>query len=255
MLSSVTSQVALLGGYAFGGGLVAVIGARPALGVNAGSFLVSAVVLLGVRGGRNRAEGAVTAAESLRRGWAFLRGDPVLTSTFAFMAVVVAGAIVVEALAAAYATQVLHRGPGAAGLLAAAIPVGTIAVAALLRHDPQRADPLRPLGRIVAISATTAAVILALEPTLGGAIAGFVAVGAVFGAVLPANAVFGTRLRDDVRASAFGVVSAGVEGAQALGALAGGLAAEAAGVRAVGVGALVLVALFGLATWRSDRGT
>src|SRR3546814_4449015 len=59
--------ISLVVGYALGGGLVAVIGAEGAPAVNAGSFLVSAFLLLGLRGSKaaQRADQVNTVRTSL----------------------------------------------------------------------------------------------------------------------------------------------------------------------------------------------
>src|SRR3954470_7605892 len=46
-LGQATQSVALIGGWSIGGGLMVVVGAQGALAVNAGTFLLSAILLLG----------------------------------------------------------------------------------------------------------------------------------------------------------------------------------------------------------------
>src|SRR5436190_13692698 len=66
-LVSITFDSSVLIGYAIGGGLIAFVGARTALMINAGSFLISAVLLAGIAAARrNPVEGA---AVRVRDGW------------------------------------------------------------------------------------------------------------------------------------------------------------------------------------------
>ena len=82
-LGSTVERGASMLGAAFAGGLIAVIGPANALIVDAGSFLLSAVVLGWATRGMGaavREEGAVEPAyrQQLAEGWRFLRGDRVL---------------------------------------------------------------------------------------------------------------------------------------------------------------------------------
>jgi MFS family permease len=243
MLSSVSSQGALLGGYAVGGVVVAAVGTRAALAINAGTFLVSALVLSRVDGGTH-APSTATPRESLQGGWACIVGDAVVRRAFALLLVVDFVTIGAEVLAPAYADEVLHAGPRTAGLLAAAVPLGTIAMAALRRHDLTGRDPVRPIALGAALSAFPAAILFGFDVGSPVVVLAFAAVGGVFGSLLLANALFGARIPDEVRAASFGVLSAGVDGSQALGAVAAGLVAEVIGVRTTcGVGLALAGAL------------
>ena len=53
-LVSITFDMSVLFGYAVGGGMIALVGARTALMLNAISFLLSAMLLLGINAARNK---------------------------------------------------------------------------------------------------------------------------------------------------------------------------------------------------------
>jgi MFS family permease len=62
-LSAAGSQLAMLGGPALGGALVAILGPAPALGLDAATFAISALTLAGVRSAQRRPAPAAPAAE------------------------------------------------------------------------------------------------------------------------------------------------------------------------------------------------
>jgi MFS family permease len=240
MISGVTQQSALLVGYLAGGGLVAVVGARSALAVNAASFLVSGILIARLAGGRDDRVGSGRAHDSLKKGLRFVLDDDVVRRTTVLICAIATGGIVAETLAPAYAQDVLGRGAGAAGLLSAAVPLGTIAAGVWIRRTPiDRA--LTRMGAVAVAAATVAAVAYLLDPSVPWVIVPFVAVGVVFGAGLLGNVVLGRSIPDEMRSSAFGLLQAVVLAVQGLGALVGGLAAQFVGVRAACVGGCVFV--------------
>ena len=156
VLAGTTMQCAILTGYAFGGGLITIVGARGSLAVNSATFLFSAVCLSGLRVGRDAPGGERSAGESLSAGIKFVLSDDIVRQTTILICFVSMGAIVSEVLAPAYAREVLHRGAGTAGALAAAVPLGTV-VASIATHrvpgdvlcgDPHRAPRARVVDRI-----------------------------------------------------------------------------------------------------------
>jgi MFS family permease len=144
-LSNLTYQVVLVLGYLFGGGLVAVVGAKTALLVNAASFAASAILLMMLRSGRF-AHGATSVRASLKAAFRVIFGDPYLRRASAIATICSSCAIVGEALVVVYARENLPEiGNGAIGVLAAAVPAGTILASFLVRRrgeqrprEPQR---------------------------------------------------------------------------------------------------------------------
>lgn len=228
-VAKMTSQGALLGGYLAGGGLVATVGARGGLVVNAATFVISALAIAGLRAGR-RGRPAESAGAQLLAGARILRADHLLRSAALLIAIASVGAVAAEALVAVYVTEALDGAASRTGLLAAVIPAGTIASAALVRRRGAHEDLLRVAAWIVAAGATVAAVGFAVQPTLPMAVIPYLAVGLIFASIVPANAVVGQRLPDQHRASVFGLLQGSLMAGQALGAAGGGWLAQGAGV-------------------------
>jgi predicted MFS family arabinose efflux permease len=70
----------------------------------------------------------------------------------------------------------------------------------------------------------------------------------MFASVVPANVVYGRRLPNAVRGSAFGIINGVVMAANAIGALVGGAIAATAGTRTAVIGAASVACAIGLAT-------
>ncbi len=213
VLSGITAQVALLAGYGFGGGLVGLIGARLTLVVNASSFVLSALVLTRLHAGRERPRELRSTTESFRRGLGFVTHDRFVRRAASLACAISFGAIAVEVLAPTYARNELGRAAGAAGVLAAAVPLGTIAFAAAIKPPSGRDGATRLPGLWGAVLASSAVLVFVSEPGLPVATLGFFGVGAVFGVVLQLTAVVGLAVPDDVRAAAFGVLQAAMTAA------------------------------------------
>lgn len=268
-LVTTTYQSAQVLGFALGGPLVAAVGVSPALGLNAASFLVSALVLrLGVP--EQRAEvstaGAVTAGVG-RGAWAGAREalarvgqgarivghDPRLRSLVA-LACVSAFVVTVEGLAAPYAAE-LGAGTVAVGVLLAANPLGAAAgIVALTRLVAPRTR-VRLLGAL-AVGSCVPLVGSALGPPLGVVVALWVISGLCCAYQVPANAAFVAAVPDAHRGQAFGLAVTALRATQGLGVLVSGLIAQQSSPStAVALsGALGIVAALAAAiAWRRAR--
>ena len=244
-LGAVTVQLAQVAGFVAGGVLVAVLGPRQALLVDAVTFALSALLVrLGVR------RRAAAAAGAGRRHWADVRagarlvfGDPTLRvlTLFAWLAAFhvhsVPSGVVVP-----YAAE--HGGgPLAVGLLLAAAGLGSgVAMVGLsLLPGPRRLRLMAPL----AVLAAAPLVLCLLDPPLPVVGVLWLLAGLGTGYQLAANVAFVSAVPADRRAQAFGMVSAGLAAGQGLGVVAGGLLAEvvdpAVVVGAAGVAGLVAV--------------
>lgn len=257
-LRTTTFQLAQLIGFGVGGAVVAAIGPRTTLLVDAGTFAVSAVALrLGIR-----SRAAVAAA--------------VVRSTFGQVAVglrVVAAKgplrllvglaclagwwVVPEGLAVPYAAA---HGSGATtvGLLLAAAPAGTIVGAVVLtRWLPSRAR-VRSLGPLAVLSGLPLAACLADPPPV---IAGLLwaLTGAFSAYLVVVFPEFIARTSPDVRGQAVGLASTALLAAQGAGTLIGGLvvtvAAASTAVAVAGTAGSVCAVPLALAWWRTGPGT
>ena len=228
-LSNITFQAVVVLGYLFGGGLVVIVGARTALAINAGSFAVSAILLSFMTAGRI-ARRAASVGASIRAAMRIIFDDPFLRRAAILAAVGGAAGIVGEALVAVYVRENLPgTGDWAIGVLAAAVPAGTILASILVRRRGEHEDLLRTSALVIVLGAVGGILWFLIEPPNMWAIAAFFSIGIVFAMVIPAYAVVGTRMPEEMRATAFGLLQGMLLGGQALASIAGGGLAVAVG--------------------------
>jgi MFS family permease len=238
-VSNITYQAVLVLGYLFGGGLVAVLGPEPALAINGATFLASGVLISLIAGGR-MARPERTVGASLRAALRTITGDPFLRRAAVLATVCASSGIVAESLVAVYVRERLSSASDAAiGVLAAAVPAGTIVASALVRRRGDHAELLRTSALVVILGAVGGIVWFLISPPSYWAAAGFFSVGIIFALVIPAYAVVGTRLPQEERATAFGILQGLLLGGQALAAIAGGALATAFGAARASALALV----------------
>jgi MFS family permease len=228
-LSNITYQVVLVLGYMFGGALVAIVDPETALAINAGTFGLSALLLAFLAGGRvGKSDRTVSA--SLRSAASAILSDPFLRRAAALATVGASSAIVGESLVAVYVRENLPGSSDAAiGVLAAAVPVGTIVASVLVRRHGDHAELLRTSALVVLIGSAGGILWFLIEPPSLWAIVPFFSIGIAFAMIIPAYAVVGTRLPDEERATAFGLLQGLLLGGQALAAIAGGALAHVVG--------------------------
>jgi MFS family permease len=246
-LAGISVQSSLVLGNALGGVLLVLVGARGALAINAASFLVSALLILTLRGtaAAARSDGPGTVGGSLRAAAADIFGDRMIRRALSIIAVGGALGTVDEALVVPYADHV-GIPQGLVGLLAAAVPIGTLIGTAVIARSSDHHTLLRSAGLCTAVTAALAAPLYWLEVGSVGAFVAFVISGGMFAVSIPVNVVIGTRLRRGTRASAMGIVVGILMGSQALGAAVGGLVASAIGPPQAIAASLSLAACFGL---------
>jgi MFS family permease len=254
--SNVTQQAGQVLGFAGGGIVVAAVGPRQALLVDAVTFLAAATLIAASSPRRPAAIG-----EDLPRGAGWLTqlldgarliaGDPKLR-VLVSLAWLATCWVVAEGLAAPYARE-LGGGTTTIGLLLAAQPAGTavggVVVARLPR--PLRRRLMFPLAALAGL----AMLVCALDPGLPVVLAALATSGVGCSYQLVANFEFMQHVPNAARGQAFGLAVTGLTAGQGLGILAGGAAAgrwnPAYVVAAAGAVGLVLVGL--LATRRAAR--
>ena len=243
-VAQIASQATLVLGYLMGSVLVALITARGALIVNSASFLASAIVLSRLRIGRT----AVASQNRivLRAGARALWSDVMIRRAVILFALVSGFAIIPESQVAVYAIQHLGTGDAGPGILAAAVPIGTIAVSSVIPFHGSARMLLRLAGVIATAGAGIALIFFGLDAPMPLVLGGFVGVGVVFGTLIPTNTVAGTRLPNESRASAFGLAQGALLFSQGVGAGLGGVVAAVWGVRAACCGAMAGVLAVGL---------
>lgn len=244
-LASVTFDLSVLFGYAAGGALIASVGARPALLMNAASFVLSALLLSRMAVARRAPEGG--AEVRVRDGWRAMVDDPFIRRFVVSYTVVGACAVVGESLVALYALRVLHRTAGVSGLLAAAIPAGAIVATIAARSHGDHGAKMRRSAAIAFAGSVVGLATFFAAPGLPVILVGFAAIGALNASRVPANEVTAVRLDDRMRGPTFTVLNGFLLGSQAAAAAAGGVIARGIGVRQTIALSLVLSAV--VAAW------
>ena len=214
-------------GPALGGVLTAAFGATTALLIDAGTFLVLAVLCLGLRTRRvpavvDPADAVVESARTARRaGWAALWDDRVLRTVFAVTAVVTAAAVVDNVAAPFRFIDQLGTTATGYGVYLSLWGAGMGVGAQLAPRLPARAVRFVPavgqlglcLG-IVGIGAAPGLVVAYVCSALGGIGNGM--------ANVAQNALVTARVPDATRGRAFAAASGVFQGAFAVGSAAGG---------------------------------
>ena len=245
-LAGISVQSSLVIGYALGGALLSVVEPDVALAVNAGTFIVSALLLLELRHTPAAEPAAVQASvgRSLGDGFTAIFRDRLVRRALAIVAVTGALGTVGEALVVPYGVEV-GMPEGTLGLLAAAVPVGTlIGTAAIAAGVRDHHRLLRNAAWCGVVTSAAAAPLFWLEASGPYAFIAFAIAGGMFAVSIPTNTVIGTRLTRDSRASAMGIAVGVLMGCQALGAAVGGIAASRAGTPQAIAAALVVATAF-----------
>ena len=236
------NQASSLIGYGIGGLLVGYFGAGLTLNLNGLSFLVSAVLIIGVsREGRN--ESAERSSPGLAAGLRFLRTDPM--SGIAFLATVVAlvAAMSVESQAAVYGKMVAGFSDQSIGILSAMTPAATLVAVSLLRTSGDDEVLLRRGLVTAAIAAAGASALLISGAGHLLAFAAFALVGIIFSFATMTNVVVGRRLPDDNRVAIFSILQTGVFLGLSTGAILGGVVSEATSPELAAGAALAFAAI------------
>jgi predicted MFS family arabinose efflux permease len=244
-----TSQAMTLVGFAAGGLLAAVVGPAAALGLNGASFLVSVVLVAGIR--PTRSSDSTAARPYIRPAVRALTRDPLIRIAALVVTVGTILGIAVESLMVAYAAH-LGLGPAGTGLLASVPPLAAIATALLLPSNGEHVRLVRLVCRTVTVMTLVAFVIFALDSPLPLVLVGFIAAGSLDVMTVPAGAVIGQRLPRATRGTAFSFLEGALKLSHAVGALLAGVLASLTTVPsavallalpACAAGALGLVAL------------
>ena len=240
---------------AVGGGLtVGFIGVRPALVIDAATFVLSALFIgLGIRSrpAAARPEGGQSSPLTrMREGFGLLFGDQALRTLLLF-GWLVAFYTIPEGVAAPYATS-LGGGPIAASLVLASTVFSTMIVTPLFTRLVRPRQRLAWMGPLAVLTCATL-VLTALRPGLAASLVIF-SLSAAFGVYqIAANTAFVVRVPNERRAQAFGIANMGVIVGQGAAFVAAGAAAEwvsPAVVIAVGGGIGAIIGLVLTLRWR-----
>ena len=220
-----TSRVVIMAGSAAGGLIVALFGARLALGADAATFVASAVVIqFGVhaRPAPAGSEGPNPLGQ-LAEGARLVFGDPALR-TLMGLGWLAAFYEAPEGLAAPYAGS-LKGGAVAAGLLIATSQLGAAVTTPLFAKKVGPLTRLRWMGPMAALTCGILAVTI-LRPNLIVSMALFALSNSFAMYQIAANAAFVERIPNEKRGQAFGLASAGLIVGQGVAFAVAGAAAE-----------------------------
>jgi MFS family permease len=245
-LAGISVQSALVVGYALGGVLLTLVEPETALAINAASFIVSAILLLELRHTAAAEPARVPASigRSLGDGASSIFRDRMVRRAMGLVAITGALGTVGEALVVPYGVEV-GMPDGTIGLLAAAVPVGTLlGTAAIATGARDHHRLLRNAAWCGAVTSAAAAPLFWLEANGVFAFVAFAVAGGIFAVSIPTNTVIGMRLSRDTRASAMGIAVGLLMGGQALGAAVGGIVASVVGTPQAIAAALAAGAVF-----------
>jgi MFS family permease len=223
---TITTEAAQVLGFAIGGVLVAALGARLALSLDALTFLVAAlaVALAVTRRAPAHAEHESRGAQ-LRAATSLVFGSPMLRRLLA-LAWLNAMWVVPEGLAAPYAAD-LHAGAAGVGLLLASIPCGCVIGAGLLVRMTDHERRMRlmvPLAMCTGLPLAACAFNPGLPVTL--VLWALCGVGTAYN--VAANAAFVREVPNARRSQAIALATTGMVTGQGLAILVGGLVASVA---------------------------
>lgn len=229
VLFRTTGQLAIMGGFALGGLLVATVGFHGALAVNAASFLLSASFLGGLTlRGRAVSRAGGPGGGARRRmvaGARVMLLDPVLRWCTVLAIAVSAPGMAVEAITSAYG----HGDARVVTILSLAVPVGCALAAVVAPHAGEAKRLLRAAASLPLVGGLTGLLVFLAVPAAPYAAAGFLAAGLAVAVPIPAGPVMGRRLPDSVRSTSFAVIQGACLLGQSSGAAIGGLMASAFG--------------------------
>jgi predicted MFS family arabinose efflux permease len=250
-LRTITNQLSQLAGFAGGGLVIALIGARAGLAVDAATFAVSAVLIRWAVKARPAATAEYAAQHSaepgmlsgLVSGLRLIFGDSRLRTLIGLSWL--AGLYVVpEGVAAPYAND-LNHGAVAVGLLLAATPAGTaVGTYLLVRFIPahRRSRWMGPMAVAVGIPLA----LCGLHPDLTLSLVLWTVAGLFFGYQVQVITEFVRAVPDQQRGQAIGIGSSGLLAVQGFGVLLGGVVASLWGVNAAVASAGLLGAVLAL---------
>jgi MFS family permease len=230
-VNQITLQVGMVSGFALGGLVVAVLGARTALLADAGTFAVSAVLIrafvLHRPAAARPAKGGPPQLAQMAAGVRLVFNDHTLR-TLMLLGWLVAFYVVPMGLAAPYAAS-FHTSlaiPIGTGLIFAAGPFGTALGAVVFGRLVPSAARQRWMG-VMAVAACGVLMICALRTGLIAALVIIAVSGACASYQLAANAAFVAAVPPQRRGQAFGLANGGMQASQGLWIVLAGAAATA----------------------------
>jgi MFS family permease len=224
-VTRITVQLGQVMGFAVGAVIVGALGTPVALVIDAGTFVVSALLVrLGAR--PHRPPGAPGGPQSwwgtIRAGFVLVAADRRLRALVG-LACVSGAYFVPEGLAVPYAHEI-HAGTAAVGLLMAANPAGMV-VGMLLLQRMRPETRIRLMGPL-AVAACAVLIPTGLAPVLGASLALWFLSGVASAYNMITNATFVQNVPDHSRGQALGLAQGALRVAQGVGIVGSGLLAQ-----------------------------
>lgn len=218
-----TQQAANMIGFLLGGAALAVVGFGAAIGLNALSFLVSGLLLLGVPRIASFSDPGETARGLLRAGVRALYRQTLLRRAVVLSVVSASTIMAGEALVVVYASEIGHS--GLAGPLAALTAFVAATVGLVMPRHSSSAELMRVASGTMVAGSLVAVLGFLLAPSLGTGTLAYVGLGIVSAPGALTYVVAVREMRAAVRGPVFALVQVAMMGGQAAVAiLAGGLA-------------------------------
>jgi MFS family permease len=251
-LTSLTSQLNQVLGVALGGLVVGVLGAERALWIDAGTFVLSAIILsLAVRPRAAAAAlglpGLVDLGRDVREGLAHLRHDTSLRALLVLAWVMTLVLVAPEAVALPYAAS--HGADAkAGGVLLAAVPFGAVIGVAVVG----RWRPVVQVRRMLPLATLAPLPLLGLVVVPAWPVAGalFVLSGFCQGFMVPLMATYALLAPDAMRGRLNGLAGSGFARVSAVAFLVVGALADLTAPATAVVLAALATGVFLAVTWR-----
>ncbi|HUN38035.1 MAG TPA: MFS transporter [Trebonia sp.] len=225
-VSQTTTRVMIVVGAALGGLIVALVGARSALGIDVASFAASGLILqagLRARPAADQSGERPNPLVNLMQGAKLVFGDKTLR-TLMLLGWLAAFYELPSALAAPYASK-LGGGPVAAGLLIASTQIGSVVA---MPYFTKRIGPLTRLRWMgpMAVCTCVVLVLTILRPSLAVSMVIFAVANSFTVYQIAANTAFVERVPNERRGQAFSLANAGLIVGQGAGFAIAGAVAE-----------------------------
>jgi hypothetical protein len=212
-------------GFLVGGAALVLVGFDAAIALNAASFLISGLLLLGVPSLAPFADAAETARGLLRNGMKALVGRPILRRAVLLSVISASTIMAGEALVVVYATEMKPPHPGYAGPFAALMAFVAATVGLLLPRRRSSAELMRLSAWTMLGGGLLAVAAFAVAPSIVPGVVGYVGLGIISAPGALTYVVAVREMAPAIRAPVFALVQVALMGGQALVAvLAGSLA-------------------------------
>lgn len=223
-----TQQAASMVGFLVGGAAIALVGFGAAIGLNALSFFVSALLLLGIPQIPPLADVSDTARGLLHRGIKALVGRPMLRRAVLLSVISASTIMAGEALVVVYATTMDH--PGYAGPLAALMAFVAATLSLVLPRRRSSAELMRLSALTMIVGGVLAVAAFALPVSFIPGVVGYIGLGIISAPGALTYVVAVREMAPAIRAPVFALVQVVLMGGQAAVALLAGTLADTTSV-------------------------